>query len=160
MQKKNLFETLKDDTPKYTVKEVAEKLGMTTYTIRYYDNADLIPGVNRTSGNIRMFSDRNLAWLSLIHCLRSTGLPVEEVRRYIRMCLKGDSTIPERADLIFKQEKVLQEQLKMLKKQMEILSYKKHYYQELLAGRTTDTCNPRHTKFRQEPDIAPERNGK
>ena len=28
------FEGLTDTTPKYTVKEVAEKLGMTTYTVR------------------------------------------------------------------------------------------------------------------------------
>ena len=119
------FEGLTDTTPKYTVKQVAEKLGMTTYTVRYYDNADLIPGVDRTAGNIRMFSDRNLAWLKLVHCLRMTGLPVDDVRKYIRMCLKGDSTIPERAELIFRQEKVLHEQLQVLNQQMEILKYKK-----------------------------------
>ncbi len=148
------FDGLTDNTPKYTVKEVAEKLGMTVYTVRYYDNADLIPGVERTSGNIRLFSDRNLAWLKLVHCLRMTGLPVDDVRRYIRMCLKGDSTIPERAELIFKQEKVLHEQLKILNRQMEILKYKKKYYQDLLAGRTKDHCNPGMIG-KMEPDITP-----
>ncbi len=150
------FEGLTDTTPKYTVKEVAEKLGMTTYTVRYYDNADLIPGVDRTAGNIRMFSDRNLAWLKLVHCLRMTGLPVDDVRKYIRMCLKGDSTIPERAELIFRQEKVLHEQLKVLNQQMEILKYKKKYYQDLLAGKTQDHCNPGKIS-RMEPDITPKK---
>ena len=152
--KKTPFDGLTDDTPKYTVKQVADRLGMTTYTIRYYDNADLIPDVDRTGGNIRMFSDRNLAWLKLIHCLRTTGLPVDDVRRYIRMCLQGDATIPARAEMIFRQEKVLREQLKLLKHQMEILSYKKRYYEELLAGRTPDRCNPK--KLADEPDIAPD----
>ena len=147
------FEGLTDTTPKYTVKEVAEKLGMTTYTVRYYDNADLIPGVDRTAGNIRMFSDRNLAWLKLVHCLRMTGLPVDDVRKYIRMCLKGDSTIPERAELIFRQEKVLHEQLQVLNQQMEILKYKKKYYQDLLAGKVKDLCNP----GKMEPDITPKK---
>ena len=156
MTKKTPFDGLTDSTPKYTVKEVADKLGMTTYTVRYYDNADLIPDVGRTSGNIRMFSDQNLAWFKLIHCLRATGLSIDEVRRYIRMCLAGDATIPERAELIFKQEKVLREQLKMLKKQMEILAYKKVYYQELLAGHTTDSCNPQRQDA-TEPNIAPKR---
>ena len=150
------FDGLTDATPKYTVKEAAEKLGMTTYTVRYYDNADLIPGVDRTAGNIRMFSDRSLAWLKLVHCLRMTGLPVNEVRRYIRMCLKGDSTIPERAEIIYRQEKVLHEQLKALNQQMEILKYKKNYYQALLAGRMKDHCNP-GLIGRMEPDITPKK---
>ena len=154
MKKSTPFDGLTDSTPKYTVREVAEKLGMTAYTVRYYDNADLIPGVERTSGNIRMFSDRNLAWLKLVHCLRMTGLPINDVRRYIRMCLKGDSTIPERAELIFKQEKVLHDQLKILQQQMEILKYKKKYYQDLLAGLTKDHCNP-GTICGMEPDITP-----
>ena len=157
MKKESPFEGLTDSTPKYTVKEVAEKLGMTTYTIRYYDNADLIPGVDRTAGNIRMFSDRNLAWLKLVHCLRMTGLPINTVRQYIRMCLKGDSTIPERAEMISKQEKVLHDQLQMLQQQMEILEYKKKYYQDLLAGRTKlDHCNPGKL-YVNEPDITPKK---
>ena len=154
MKKCSPFDGLTDNTPKYTVKEVAEKLGMTTYTVRYYDNSDLIPDVNRTSGNIRMFSDRSLAWLKLIHCLRMTGLSVGDIHRYIRMCLKGDSTISERAELIFKQEKVLHEQLKMLHRQLEILKYKKKYYQDLLEGRTKDHCNPGLIRT-MEPNITP-----
>jgi len=155
MTKKSPFEGLTDRTPKYTVKQVADQLGMTTYCVRYYDNMDLIPGVDRTGGNIRMFSDYNLAWLKLIHCLRTTGLPVDEVRHYIKMCLKGESTIPERAELIFKQEKVLRDQLKMLKKQMEILAYKKQHYQELLAGHGADRCNPKVLLQQEEPAIVP-----
>ena len=156
MKKKNPFDGLTDTTPKYTVQEVAEKLGMTTYTVRYYDNAGLVPDVDRTAGNIRMFSDRNLAWLKLVHCLRMTGLPVDEVRNYIRMCLQGDPTIPARAELIFKQEKVLHDQLKVLRQQMKILQYKKKYYQDLLAGRTHDHCNPGRLG-RMEPDITPKK---
>lgn len=155
MDKQESFADLSDPTPRYTVKEVAEQLGMTAYTVRYYDNAGLVPGVGRSDGNIRLFSDRHLAWLKLVHCLRSTGLPIKTVRRYVRLCLAGDSTIPERAELIFKQEKVLRGRLKMLHRQMEILKYKKHYYQELLAGRGPDRCNPRQTPSAAKPDIAP-----
>ena len=151
---KTPFDGLTDTTPKYTVKEVADKLGMTAYTVRYYDNAGLIPDVGRSGGNSRLFSDHNLAWLKLVHCLRSTGLPITEVRRYIRMCLKGDATIPERAELIFNQEKVLRGQLENLNRQMEILEYKKRYYEKLLSGKGIDRCNPRNAAA-CEPDIMP-----
>jgi len=149
------FDGLTDTTPKYTVKEVAEKLGLTPYTVRYYDNSGLIPEVGRSVGNVRLFSDRNLAWLKLVHCLRTTGLPVEDVRRYIALCLAGDSTIPERAELIFRQEKVLHAQLDELKKQLEILEYKKRYYKELLSGGGADLCNPQNLPRKNEPDILP-----
>jgi len=64
-----------DRTPKYTVKQVAEMMEMSAYTIRYYENAGLIPDVDRSGGNARMFSDYTLGWLRLVHCLRMTGPP-------------------------------------------------------------------------------------
>ena len=149
------FQPSTDRTPKYTVKEVAEMMELTTYAVRYYDNAGLIPGIDRTDGNIRMFSDYAVSWLKLVDCLRSTGLPIEDVKRYVDMCLKGDSTIPERAELIFKQEKVLRKQIRSLQKQMEVLKYKKAYYKRLLETNQGDACNPANYKKKAEPVIVP-----
>lgn len=145
-----------DRTPRYTVKQVAEMMEMSAYTIRYYENAGLIPDVDRSGGNARMFSDYTLGWLRLVHCLRMTGLPIEGVKHYIDLCQEGDSTIPERAELIFKQEKSLREQLRILKKQMEVLKYKKKFYQDLLDNRRPDSCNPLNYISAGEPNIAPE----
>lgn len=149
------FGSSRDKTPKYTVKEVAEMMELSTYTVRYYENAGLVPDVDRSEGNIRLFSDYSLGWLRLVHCLRATGLPIEGVRRYIRLCAKGDASIPERAEIIFAQEKSLRQQLKALHWQMEVLKYKKHFYEELLAGRGTDRCNPA-SAAKVEPDIVPQ----
>ena len=43
MKKETSIANLTDRTPKYTVKQMAEKMGLTTYAVRYYDNAGLIP---------------------------------------------------------------------------------------------------------------------
>ncbi len=152
------FQVLRDRKPKYTVKDVARIMGLSTYTIRYYDNSGLIPDVDRSEGNIRLFSDYNVSWLKLVHCLRATGMSVEGVRHYIEMCRRGDSTIPERAELILRQEKILREQLRTLKAQMEILTYKKHYYQKLLATGRKDRCNPLNPpEALDEPEIVPQK---
>ena len=63
MPKTKQFDFLRDRTPKYTVKEVAEMMELSPYTVRYYDNIGLIPFVDRTDGNIRLFSDYNVSWL-------------------------------------------------------------------------------------------------
>ncbi len=157
MKERKEFRVLRDKTPKYTVREVAEMLGLSSYTIRYYDNAGLIPCVDRSEGNIRLFSDYNVSWLKLIHCLRATGLSIRGVRHYIEMCQKGDSTIPERAELIFRQEKILRDQLRNLQEQMEVLKYKKRYYQTLLATGRKDLCNPDNPpEHLAEPGIVPQ----
>lgn len=135
-----------DRTPKYTVKDVAELMQVSSYTVRYYENEGLIPGVERSRGNIRLFSEHTLSWLRVVHCLRMTGLSIEGVKHYINLCLKGDVTIPERAELLAKQEKNLKHQIKMLREQMNILKYKQGLYKKLMEGQTEDTCNPARTK--------------
>ncbi|MDO4576085.1 MAG: MerR family transcriptional regulator [Planctomycetia bacterium] len=145
------FQPSTDKTPRYTVKDVAEIMNLTPYAVRYYDNSGLIPGIQRANANVRLFSDYSLSWLRLVHCLRTTGLSVEGVRHYINLCLQGDSTIPERAAMIFQQEKVLRDQIRELKKQMEVLKYKKAYYENLLLHSDDDTCNP--ATYQNEPNI-------
>ena len=140
--KKNKKEEQLDKTPKYTVKEVAKIMNVSEHTVRYYDNEGLIPFVTRTQSNIRMFSDYDLSWFRTVHCLRATDLSINDIKKYIELCLKGNKTIPQRAKIIFNQEKNLQEHLKELQNQMEILQKKKKYYKNLLKNKTTDIWNP------------------
>ena len=44
----------------------------------------------------------------------------------------------------------------MLKKQMEVLKYKKKFYQDLLENRRPDSCNPLNHAPANEPNITPE----
>ena len=131
-----------DKTPKYTVKDVAKIMNVSAHTIRYYDNEGLIPFVSRTQSNIRLFSDYNLSWFKMVHCLRATDLSISDIKTYIDLCLKGNKTIPQRAQIIFNQEKVLKEHLKELQDQMKLLQRKKKYYNDLLNKKTVDVWNP------------------
>ena len=140
--KKIKKEELLDKTPKYTVKDVAKIMNISAYTVRYYDNEGLIPFVSRTQSNVRMFSDYDLSWLRIVHCLRATNLSINDIKKYIDLCLKGNKTIPQRAEIIFAQEKKLEEQLEELNSQMKILQKKKKYYKELLKNKSNDIWNP------------------
>lgn len=131
-----------DKTPKYTVKDVAQKMKISVHTVRYYDNEGLMPFVSRTQSNIRKFSDYDLSWLKTVHCLRATNLSINDIKKYIDLCLKGNKTIKQRAEIIFSQEAKLKEQLKELQGQMEILQRKKRYYKELLKNKFNDVWNP------------------
>ena len=140
--KKVKKETQLDKTPKYTVKEVAQIMKISAHTVRYYDNEGLIPFVSRTQSNVRMFSEYDLSWIRTVHCLRATNLSINDIKKYIDLCLKGNKTIPQRAKIIFNQEKNLKEHLKQLQEQMKVLQIKKKYYTNLLKNKSKDVWNP------------------
>ena len=54
----------------YTVGEVARRLGVPASTIRYYDKEGLLPFVGRSSGGIRVFTEKDFEWLRIIECLK------------------------------------------------------------------------------------------
>ncbi len=88
----------------YTIAQVAKKFGLTAHTLRYYDKEGLLPFVNRAAGGIRRFKEEDFEFLSIITCLKETGMPVKEIKTYIDYCLQGDSTIDARLELIQKQK--------------------------------------------------------
>lgn len=84
----------------YSVGEMAKKLNVEPSTLRYYDKEGLLPFVERSSGGIRMFQDSDFEWLSIIECLKKTGMPIKEIKHFIDWCIEGDSTIDQRLALI------------------------------------------------------------
>ncbi len=86
----------------YTVSEMAKRLGVAPSTLRYYDKEGLLPFIERSDGGIRMFKDTDFEWLSIIECLKKTGMPIKEMKVFIDWCIEGDTTISKRKELIEK----------------------------------------------------------
>ena len=133
----------KDKTPRYTVQQTAKALNMSPHTIRFYTDQGLVPSLARSEDGTRLFSEFDFGWIRIARALRFTGLSIAETRHYVDLCLQGESTIPERAKIIFEQEAILRERLEEIREQFRVLDYKKTYYRNLLNGeKTTDACNP------------------
>lgn len=118
----------------YTVKAVAELLGVSVHTVRYYDDKGLIPGTKRNAANQRLFDDMEVEWLFVSLTLKNTGLSLKDVKHYIELYQQGDSTLPERYEIMKKQkEKTLQE-MEELKLRLAVLYRKIDHYGKLLEG--------------------------
>lgn len=63
--------------------EVAELLGVTHKTIRYYQEIGLVSEPERSEGGYRLYGADDLLNLRRIRQLRSLGLPVEQVREVL-----------------------------------------------------------------------------
>jgi DNA-binding transcriptional MerR regulator len=85
---------------KYTIQQMSELTGLSIHTLRYYENIGITPGVERSTSGYRLYSETDVAGLLFIKRLRSTGMPLKEIQRYVELYLQGDDTIEARRDLL------------------------------------------------------------
>lgn len=85
---------------RYSIQEVAAKTGLSSYTLRYYDKAGLLPFVARSAAGYRIFTDGDLVLLHTIMCLKNTGMAISDIRRYIDDVMAGPTSIADRKALL------------------------------------------------------------
>ncbi len=113
------------------IKEAAEKLGIETHTIRYYEQEGLLPFVKRDSGGRRVFDEGDLSWLDLITCLRITDISIAELRKIVELTQEGEWTIQQRKDIIIKHKMKLLEEQRKLDKAFNKIAQKLEYFDNL-----------------------------
>jgi len=122
----------------YSISEVAKELNLTVYTLRYYDKEGLMPFVERTPNGARLFKDSDIDALKIIECLKSTGMPIKEIKNFIDWCSEGDSTLQQRYDMFMERKASVEAQMEELKKTMELIEHKCSYYKTALDVETED----------------------
>ena len=71
--------------PRYVISVAARMLDMQTYTLRYYERVGVIEP-RRSSGNVRLYSDRDIALLKRIKALvDDMGINLPGVEVILRM---------------------------------------------------------------------------
>lgn len=126
----------------YTVKEVANLLGITEHTVRFYTDKGLVPDLQRDKNNIRIFDAKSIYWLQGAKNLKSCGMSISNIKKYIDLCSEGNNSIEERHQMIQEQRKLVQAQLEEMKLIEEFVMMKEQHYQDILAGTTSDNTNP------------------
>lgn len=126
----------------YSVKEVSRLLNLTEHTIRYYTDRGLVPSIQRDKNNNRIFDDESINWLTGVKYLRHCGMSVEDIKNYVDLCLKGDSTIQERYEIILKQKIAAQAQLEEAKIRAKYMENKANHYLDIINRIIPDDTNP------------------
>ena len=113
----------------YSIGEAAKRIGVSASALRYYDKEGLLPDVKRSQGGVRVFSESDFRWLSLIECMKKAGMSILDIKEYLDLMKEGDGTIPARLALFEKRKSELEEQIKELEETKKVLEYKIWYYQ-------------------------------
>lgn len=120
----------------YTIKQVAEQTQLTPYTLRYYEKEGILPPVTRDLAGNRLYTDEDLEWLSVICCLKNTGMPVKEIQSFVELCMQGDETIQIRREIVLHHRANLEQKISRLMAELKKVNEKVDYYTQACADGT------------------------
>ena len=117
-----------------TVQQAAERSGLSEHTLRYYERAGLLEPVRRhDSSGHRRYSAADLARIQTLACLRATGMPLDQMRRYFELASQGAAAAPQLIALLEDQQLALRERLEQMRRHTDYVRHKIAYWRAIEA---------------------------
>ena len=126
-----------EETTTCSIAEAAERLGLSTDTLRYYERDGLLvetPG--RSPSGHRRYTESDLGWIVLITRLRATGMPIRTVREYAALCRQGDGNELVRLELLYQHRERVLAQLAQVTEHLGAINDKIGSYEERLTRKS------------------------
>jgi DNA-binding transcriptional MerR regulator len=122
-----------------TIGQVSDLTGLTTHTLRFYEQEQLFfAPVRRDAAGRRVFTDEEVQWLKVCTKLRSSGMPLPEIRRYAQLVVQGPGNEGERFDILRRHEDRVRQQVADLQEALSVIHAKVEIYARRLADGTAD----------------------
>ena len=118
---------------KYSIGQFSELSRFSIDTLRYYEKQKLL-FPKRDENNRRVYSEKDVAWISFISRLKKTGMSIREMQKYAKLRYAGDQTIPERLVLLFNQLDNLHEEEKKIEDNIEFVEQKIKTYLKTIGN--------------------------
>lgn len=83
-----------------TIGQVAAATGVTTHTLRYYEQAGLLRAIGRTQAGHRLYSPADLDWLQFVMRLKATGMPIASIQAFSDLRSQGNATFDARREML------------------------------------------------------------
>lgn len=118
---------------KYNIGEFSRKFDLPASTLRYYENEGLIKPQRDPHGR-RYYTAEDVSWLKFLNHLKGTGMSIKELKQYIIWREQGDSTIPQRLQLLRTTKSNFLEQFAEIQHHLQILNDKINWYEAKESG--------------------------
>ncbi|GEO79577.1 transcriptional regulator [Companilactobacillus mindensis DSM 14500] len=122
---------------KYKIGDFSEIVGLNSPTLRYYEKEGLIKP-NRTESGVRYYTEQDAKWVRFLLHLKSTGMTIEQLKRYVKLRAEGDSTINQRIELLEEVRRNFEIQYQQLQDSWMILNDKLDWYKGKVGGHIED----------------------
>lgn len=117
-----------------TIKEAAERTGLSIDNLRYYERIGLIPPIPRNKSGIRDYNERAIHWVEFVLKFKQAGASLEAIFDYIKLAQSENDSKEARREILFDIKNDLKTRISLLQECLEMAEYKIENYDNL--------CNP------------------
>jgi DNA-binding transcriptional MerR regulator len=107
-----------------SIHEFSRITGVSSHTLRYYERAGLMPRVERNAGGHRRYGERHERWVEFLRHLRTAGMSIATIRRYVALLDQGRAGDPQRMALLREHRDDLAGRLEHLKHHLAAIDRK------------------------------------
>ena len=119
----------------YTVSEVSAQTGLSAHTLRWYEQVGLLDPVHRDAAGRRRYSEDDLGRLGFLLKLRSTGMPVRDMIRFVELSrLENDAGVAEKLQILVDHRERVLAQINALQEDLKVIEFKIDIYSGIEAS--------------------------
>lgn len=119
----------------YTVGEVSAQTGLSAHTLRWYEQVGLLDPVHRDAAGRRRYGDDDLGRLGFLLKLRSTGMPVRDMIRFVELSrLENDAGVADKLQILIDHRERVLAQINSLQEDLKIIEFKIDVYSGIGAS--------------------------
>jgi DNA-binding transcriptional MerR regulator len=122
-----------------SIQQTAAQTGLSVDTLRYYERIGLLAPTRDASSRHRRYGQMDLVWIAFLSKLRSTGMPLLEIRDYINLYRVGDDTVAQRKALLERHAGQVAQQITELQSSLEVIRQKIAYLDQYPARHSSDS---------------------
>ena len=106
-----------------TIAEVADRLGVTAHTLRYYERIGLVTVPRDASGH-RLYGQDEIGRIVFITRLRLTAMPIRDIQAYFRLVAEGPGNEDQRLALLERHRDEVKARLVDLESALGVIEFK------------------------------------
>jgi DNA-binding transcriptional MerR regulator len=139
-----------------TIGQVAAATGVSTHTLRYYEQAGLLRAIGRTAAGHRLYSPADLDWLQFVMRLKATGMPIASIQAFSALRAEGDSTYDARREMLAAHRDTVLLRIAELQANLAAIVDKIDWYERAAAGAKRHDGNVKPHQQEEDPSCIPQ----
>lgn len=114
-----------------SISQVADKFGVEPHTLRFYEKEGIV-APSRTQSGIRTYDDADIGQLEMAMCLKSTGMPLKDIKKYFELVDDGNTTLDERLKVFTDHREFVLSEIDKLEANLRKIERKISWYSEYI----------------------------
>lgn len=116
------------------IRKFSKLVGVSAYTLRYYEKIGLLKSIKRNSSGHRFYTQNDVEWVKFIVRLKETGMGLNKINQYADLREIGDSTLEQRKELLEQHRTKLKSDIDSQLNHLEALDVKITFYEDKISS--------------------------